>query len=345
MPDYFPQAICLIPRTFLTMLPIRFSVIITCYNQREFIGAAVGSALAQPHSLREVIVVDDGSTDGSVERLEQFADSIRLIKFPTNRGAIEARNEGARQARGQYLVFLDGDDALRRWALNAYESLIVERNPKILAAQSLWFSGEIPVHQDEQAPQRIEFVQFDTFLSKDRSYGMSASTWILEREAFEQVGGWTEGIFYLDSVDLVLKLRDVGPVILVRSPSTVFYRVHEANSIHSVSPFIGMMHLLMQKERAGEYPGGPEYRSQRRAFLGGIVFFWVKRGLRAGLYSKVGKLLASGAPMIAAGFANRIRTRLSKLQPVDSVRMPVPLPTPERMVKDGFETVGAKADS
>jgi glycosyltransferase involved in cell wall biosynthesis len=327
------------------MLPIRFSVIITCYNQRAFIRAAVDSALAQPHPLKEVIVVDDGSTDGSVERLEQFADSIRLIKLSKNRGAIEARNEGARQAKGQYLVFLDGDDVLRRWALNTYECLITERNPKIIAAQSLWFSGEIPVHQDEQVPQRIEFIQYDTFLSKDRSYGMSASTWILERKAFEQVGGWTEGIFYLDSVDLVLKLRAVEPVILVRSPATVFYRVHEANSIHSVSPFMAMMHHLMQKERAGEYPGGPQYRFERRAFLGGVVLFWVKRGLRAGLYKEVGKLLASGAAMVAAGFVKRIRARLSKLQPVDSVRMPAPPPTPERMVKDRLETVGAKADS
>ncbi len=89
--------------------------------------------------------------DGSVELLEQFADSIRLIKFPSNRGAIEARNEGARQARGQYLVFLDGDDVLRRWALSVYECLIVERNPKIIAAQSLWFNGEVPVHQDKQS--------------------------------------------------------------------------------------------------------------------------------------------------------------------------------------------------
>ena len=132
------------------MSPIRFSIIITCYNQREFIRAAVESALAQPHTLKEIIVVDDASTDGSVEQLEQFANSIRLIKFTTNRGAIEARNEGARQAKGQYLVFLDGDDVFRRWALHAYECLIVERSPKIIAAQSLWFSGDVPVHQDER---------------------------------------------------------------------------------------------------------------------------------------------------------------------------------------------------
>lgn len=327
------------------MLPIRFSIIITCHNQREFIRAAVDSALSQPHLLKEVIVVDDGSIDGSVELLEQFADSIRLIKLSSNRGAIEARNEGARQAKGQYLVFLDGDDVLRRWALSVYECLIVERNPKIIAAKSLWFGAEVPVHQDKQVPQKIEFIQYDSFLSKDRPYGMSASTWIMERRAFEEVGGWTAGIFHLDSVDLIMKLREVGPVILVCSPSTVFYRVHTANSIHSVPPFIDMLHRLIRKEGAGEYPGGPRYRFQRRAFLGGLVFFWVKRGLRAGLYKKACKLLTSGAPLVAAGFASRVGAKIRKLRPIEVVSMPILGPAPDEQIANGEPAIAASKSS
>ena len=242
-------------------------------------------------------------------------------------------------------MFLDGDDVLRRWALAVYECLIVERNPKIIGAKSLWFEGEVPVHQDKQAPQRVEFIQYDNFLSKDRSYGMSASTWIMERRAFEKVGGWTAGIFHLDSVDLVLKLRGVGPVILVNSPSTVFYRVHTANSIHSVPPFIDMLHRLIRKERAGEYPGGPQYRFQRRAFLGGLVFFWIKRGLRAGLYKKVCKLLASGAPLVAAGFASRIGAKIRKLRLVEVVRMPILESEPDERVVNGEPAIAASKSS
>jgi glycosyltransferase involved in cell wall biosynthesis len=327
------------------MLPIRFSIIITSHNQREFIRGAVESALSQPYLLKEIIVIDDGSSDGSVELLEQFADSIRLIKFSSNRGAIEARNEGARQARGQYLVFLDGDDVLRRWALCVYECLIIERSPKIIAAESLWFQGEVPVQRDKEVPQKIEFIQYGTFLSKDRSYGMSASTWIMERRAFEEVGGWTAGIFHLDSVDLVMKLRDVGPVILVCSPSTVFYRVHTANSIHSVPPFIDMLHRLIRKERAGEYPGGPQYQFQRHAFLGGLVFFWVKRGLRAGLYKEVCVLLASGAPLVAAGFASRVGARIRKLRPIEAVSMPISGPAPDEQIVNGEPAIAASKSS
>src|SRR5215469_10781174 len=91
----------------------RFSIVVTCYNQVDFIGAAVKSALAQNiHLLREVIVVDDGSSDGSRELLESYGESIRYCPLPHNLGAVEARNEGAALASGEYLVFLDGDDLL-----------------------------------------------------------------------------------------------------------------------------------------------------------------------------------------------------------------------------------------
>ena len=94
------------------MLHIRFSIVITCYNQRHFIQDAVGSALLQRNPSKEIIVVDDGSSDGSVEILQQYGESIQLLKLASNRGALEARNQGAACAKGEYLAFLD--DGWRR---------------------------------------------------------------------------------------------------------------------------------------------------------------------------------------------------------------------------------------
>ena len=121
--------------------------------------------------------------------------------------------------------------------------------------------------------------------------------------------------------------------------------VHAANSIHSVPPFIDMLHRLIRKEKAGEYPGGAQYQFQRRAFLGGLVFFWVKRGLRARLYKKVCKLLASGAPLVAAGFASRVGVKIKKLRPVEAVRMPVLGPAPDEQIVNGDPVVAASKSS
>lgn len=85
------------------------SAVITTYNQESFIEATVQSALAQTYPHREVIVVDDGSTDSTPARLAAFGDRIVYVR-QENRGVAESRNTGVRRARGELLAFLDGDD-------------------------------------------------------------------------------------------------------------------------------------------------------------------------------------------------------------------------------------------
>src|ERR1019366_8504283 len=106
------------------MPDIRFSIIITSYNQPEFIKDAVDSALSQRPGAAEIIVVDDASTDGTQEVLRQYGDAIRLVCRETNGKCSVARNCGAALARGEYMVFLDGDDAFLPWALDVYERII-----------------------------------------------------------------------------------------------------------------------------------------------------------------------------------------------------------------------------
>jgi glycosyltransferase involved in cell wall biosynthesis len=85
------------------------SVVITTYNQAEYIEATITSALAQTYQNREVIVVDDGSTDDTPKRVERFKDRIVCIR-QTNGGVAASRNSGVAAARGDLVAFLDGDD-------------------------------------------------------------------------------------------------------------------------------------------------------------------------------------------------------------------------------------------
>ncbi len=87
------------------------SIIIPCYNCARYVGEAIQSALAQTHEHKELIVVDDGSTDDSLASIRSFGDSIRSIS--TSRGgAPAARNRGLALARGEFIQFLDADDVL-----------------------------------------------------------------------------------------------------------------------------------------------------------------------------------------------------------------------------------------
>lgn len=87
------------------------SVVIPAYNRAHCIGRAVASALAdQGHPIREILVVDDGSSDGLAAALREFGDQVRLIRHDTNQGPAAARNTGIAEARGTHIAFLDSDD-------------------------------------------------------------------------------------------------------------------------------------------------------------------------------------------------------------------------------------------
>jgi hypothetical protein len=92
------------------MIPL-VTIAIPCFNAERWIEAAVRSALAQTWTENEVIVVDDGSSDGSLAVLEKFGSSIRLIQGP-HRGGNAARNAALAEARGEWVQFLDADDYL-----------------------------------------------------------------------------------------------------------------------------------------------------------------------------------------------------------------------------------------
>jgi len=85
------------------------SVVITTYNQAEYIAETVLSALNQTYAHREVIVVDDGSTDETGARLAPFRDRVALVR-QENQGVAASRNTGVRSAKGELIAFLDGDD-------------------------------------------------------------------------------------------------------------------------------------------------------------------------------------------------------------------------------------------
>lgn len=102
------------------------SVVIPTYNNAAYLPQTIASALAQEHASHEVVVVDDGSTDETQDVLAPYRDRIRVVR-QENAGVSAARNHGLRLARGEYIVFLDGDDLLLPGKLRTQVALLEER--------------------------------------------------------------------------------------------------------------------------------------------------------------------------------------------------------------------------
>lgn len=297
----------------------RFSIVITSHNQKEFINDAVDSALNQWHAAKEIIVVDDGSTDGSVETLKNYRD-VRLIQLQANEGACAARNCGAGAADGEYLVFLDGDDLLLPWALNVYNRIVCARSPKLLISSMMWFKKVFPGSVADSSGG-IKIIDYEYFIKKDRPIRVSASATIVEGKSFREAGGWTVGLFPMDDYDLLLKLGLAGRTIQIVSPHTVAYRVHSNNMIHQVQRIARSVPLLIERERSGCYPGGRSAGRARRAVIGGVVFYWLKRSLRERLYRESGTLMADGWRMIAGAMYERIAAIMHGRQREETLQM------------------------
>lgn len=302
------------------MTPL-FSVVVACYNHEKFVKEAIDSALCQSYADREVIAVDDGSSDGTVEILETFGDSIVLVKLPENGGVANARNQGAARARGRYLAFLDGDDVLMPWALDVYHRLIAAQEPKIILAKCSKCTHTVPAVETMRAPDAIEYVPYEDFLSKDRPWVYNTSALIVDRAVFEAGGGWSADIFYQDIQDLLSKLGTTGKTLLVLAPATVWYRMHAANAVLSILPFVNGIYRLLAKARANAYPGGRKANLHRQAWYGGLIFYWAKEALRAGLYREGCGLLARHGWLVAWAMARRGTARMAGRRSVETLRM------------------------
>ena len=169
-------------------MPALVSIGIPCYNASQWIAATVQSALDQTWPDTEVIVVDDGSTDGTVDLLRKFGDAIRVEQVP-NGGANRARNLLLKAARGEWVQYLDADDYLRtekiaRQFAEAGDKADVLYSP-VLREQ--WQEGQ-------PLPLAVEPIDSSadiyTQLLRWQLPQTSGALW--RKTALERIGGWDE---------------------------------------------------------------------------------------------------------------------------------------------------------
>jgi glycosyltransferase involved in cell wall biosynthesis len=190
------------------------SVIIPCYNAAPYIAASVQSALNQCDVPVEVIVVDDGSQDGSWELLDPFGPAVRRVR-QANGGPAKARNCGARLARGEWLAFLDADDEWLPEKLAA--QLRAAGDDAGLVYTDRYNVGDCSRVNGRQSDgvRQWEGDVFEPLLAQNF---ITTSSVILRRDWYERLGGFEERLVGAEDWDLWLRYAAEGPVRLCREP-------------------------------------------------------------------------------------------------------------------------------
>jgi glycosyltransferase involved in cell wall biosynthesis len=195
----------------------KVSVIIPTHNRASMVKEAIESVLAQSYTDRELIVVDDGSTDVTEAALAAFLPQLTYI-YQEHKGVSAARNRGAAMARGEYLAFLDSDDL---WLANKLKRQMrfMTSHPDALICYTdeIWIRRGVRVNP----------------MKKHRKYSgmifphclplciISPSSALFDRRLFEDAGGFDESFAVCEDYDLWLRIAAQHPVYLVDEPLIV----------------------------------------------------------------------------------------------------------------------------
>ncbi|MCP5126601.1 MAG: glycosyltransferase [Gammaproteobacteria bacterium] len=164
------------------------SVIIPVYNAAQFVSTALRSLLAQTWAHLEIIVVDDGSTDNTLAKIQALAreDSrLMVIRQPDNRGAYAARNAGLRVATGEFITTHDADDWSHPQKLEQLVITLLE-NPELMGVLAHWVRADSGLH--------FQYPRMESQLIHP-----SVSTFLFRRRALERLGRWDEARVGADS--------------------------------------------------------------------------------------------------------------------------------------------------
>lgn len=224
---------------------MKVSVIIPTYNRASTLVRALDSVYAQSTLAEEVIVVDDGSWDETAQLCTQYP-GLRYTRQAQS-GVSVARNHGIRLARGQWLAFLDSDDAWKPEKLTAQLAAIAHTPESLIChCNELWIRHGRRVNPG----YRHRKCQGDLFAQSLELCAISPSAVLIKRQAFEIYGLFDEQLPACEDYDLWLRLCCHLPVLLVDQPLVVKYGGHADQLSRQ---FVGMdrfriyaLHKLLQ---------------------------------------------------------------------------------------------------
>lgn len=227
------------------------SIIMPAYNREDTIMAAITSVLAQTYSHFELVIVDDGSTDGTVQVVESFADDrIRLIKGPGRSGVSEARNIGLRAAKGELIAYLDSDNTWQPEYLSAMVAAL-HKTPNAQAA----YSGQYLYRGSHPEPFAIRFASFNKGLLENRNY-IDLNCFMHSKHVFKKTGMFDTQLKRFVDWDLILKISSEFTIISVPVLlSNYFYELAE-NAITNDHSLNGYIDILREQHNTREFIKG-----------------------------------------------------------------------------------------
>ena len=201
---------------------MNISVIIPTFNRKETLKRAIQSVVMQSYTPYEIIVIDDGSDDGTKEWLKDNYPDVKYI-YQMNSGVSSARNKGIKFARGDWIALLDSDD---EWLPSKLKDQAneIELNPaaKFLHTNEIWIRNGVRVNQMKKHKKYGGYI-FEKCLDMCR---ISPSSVLIKKDIFEKIGMFDETLKVCEDYDLWLRFASKYPVHFLDQPLIKKYGGH-----------------------------------------------------------------------------------------------------------------------
>lgn len=297
----------------------KVSILIPLYNSEQYIKETIISALNQTWQNKEIIVIDDGSGDRSLEIAKKFESSTTKIISKSNSGASSSRNYAFGISSGDYIQYLDSDDLM---APDKIEKQVfqLEREPEGAIASGPFFSfkGEIrdvmPILKDNGLKDYERPIDWLVEASLDRAM-FPPLVWLTPRKTIEEAGKWNESLSYNDDSEFFTRVLLRSSKIVYCDEAISYYRRGNPNSLGSQKSYAALksginslnlvtQHMLefenserVRKACAYQYSKNyyslyPEHRTLRNEFESKMYELDkdIKFDFGSGLTSRAGKL-------------------------------------------------------
>ncbi|MBO8173074.1 MAG: glycosyltransferase [Bacillaceae bacterium] len=216
----------------------RVSVIIPTYNRARFIEDAIQSVLNQTYKDYEIIVVDDGSTDDTKDRVIKFGDKVRYI-YQENQGPSAARNTGIRYARGEYIAFLDSDDRFLPDKLRK-QMKYIRRHPTCRFLYSWFYKIKLKKHRTVKKlikSKKCKDREQLRYSLLTRQFTIRTSTVLVKKSCFKKVGMFNEDYLYSQDWDMWLRLASRYSAHCLKEPLVEYLSHGKNRSSRKVSDY------------------------------------------------------------------------------------------------------------
>lgn len=238
-------------------MSVSITVLLTCYNEVRYIREALESVLAQSflHTVAEIIVIDDGSDDGSHEILKEFDEKYDLVTviYQKNTGLPGARNSGLRRAIGSHVALLDGDDVWNPDYLKLQVANLVDENTVVSYTGWCEFGTSLP-HDKSFSPRAIVGVGKDAVRSYYIGRGpILPSAAVFRRDVALDVGLFDESFKSVEDTEFFMRLLEYGVPKCEPLPA-VKRRIHENSMTEDIfTKYRYQMKLITKMRKTKKY--------------------------------------------------------------------------------------------